>query len=127
MGRNRSFLFSTGSASLDTSYTAMAVAGDASLGDSFLSLLTLRLTGIASATEVDWFLTADATGDHPITPVTTTAIVAGQTANAGGLGAVLGFAYTDKMASAAGGLWLWAQLDAGTATATAYIVCEVTA
>jgi hypothetical protein len=54
-----------------------------------LGKFVIALTSIVGATNVTWYLSADADGDVPITPSHTAAITAGETAGKGGFAVLL--------------------------------------
>lgn len=115
---------------LDTNYTlltlddASAVSTDdpseqprKPLRQIYLGLIQLSLTSIAGgATTVTWFLSSDADGDKPLTPAVTSTIITGQTTGtSGGVSDTVDEGVlTDEAA-----IYVWAKLDAGTATAAA--------
>lgn len=106
---------------LTTSY-ALLTPGVAAEGDEFptsgvmLSLSSLELTAISTATSIVWYVSSDIAGDKPITAVRTTTIVAGQSANVGGVSETFG-----PEQHHTGPLYVWAKTNAGTATAKAVI------
>lgn len=78
-----------------------------------IGLVTCSVSSISGATSVTWYLSTDSAGDKPITPAKTTAIVVAQSANAGGFSETVDAGVvTDATA-----IYVWAKLDAGTATA----------
>lgn len=94
----------------------------------YLSLITLRLTTIAGgATEVTWFLSADANGDAPITPEKVSAIVDHDADGIGAVSETLEVYWPLTMGDGSGGgggndIYVVAKLDAGTvATAQAHM------
>jgi hypothetical protein len=88
----------------------------------YLSLITLRMTGLAGGpTTVDWFLAADANGDAPITPVKTSTIVDPDADGEGAVSETLEIYWPLTMGDGSGGgggndIYVFAKLDAGTAT-----------
>lgn len=79
-----------------------------------VGLVTCDLTSIVTATSVVWYVSRDAAGDKLLTDKLTTGIDLGQTAATGSIVATMDEAIvTDGVA-----LYIWLDLDAGTATAT---------
>lgn len=112
---------------IDTTYTGL-VLDDASavstdpineqprkpLRQIYLGLVQLALTSIAGgAAEVTWFLSSDAAGDQPLTEEVVSPIVIGATtATSGGVADTV----DEGILTDAAAIYVWAKLDAGTAT-----------
>lgn len=117
--RTAAYAVDTTDVSLSTSYAVATLDGtDEADAVDFpkqvvLGLGQLQLKDISGAASVDWYVSEDAAGDMPITPVKTTTIV-GQTANLGGVAESLDIPWVVNEVT--GKLYIWAKLDAGTAT-----------
>jgi hypothetical protein len=121
----RIYFSATPSMALTTTYVGGALGTDASIPKAqalfpqmHLSLVNLRLVSIAGgATKVTWYIASDAGGDRPITPEQEDLIVDPDTDGVGGVNRTLGIIWNTLM----GDLYVFAKLDAGTATGQALL------
>lgn len=105
-------------ATLDGAHTGIAPARKIKVG-----LIVCDLTSIAGgATSAVWYMSRDAAGDQLLTDKLTTTIDIGQTATKGSLVATMDEAFVTNSTA----LYLWIDLDAGTATATCRAYWEAT-
>jgi len=105
---------STGTEALTQTYAAIALA--LAWTSSELGLITLGLTGVVGApTKVTWYLSTDAAGDEPITPVQTDTLVGSS------LPGLSGVARTILVPFNGATIYAHALLDAGSATGIAVL------
>lgn len=112
----------TGSAmSLSTSYTVAELTTVPN--ECELEWLRGTLSSISSASQVTWYLAADADGDIPLTDEILVDIVSGKTTSTkGGANSSIDLDYAVDAGGASGSLWVVAKVDAGTATMTPSLV-----
>lgn len=85
-------------------------------------LVTIEISAISSATQITWYIASDPSGDVPMTPSQTDAIVTGATtATLGGIARTLAGVVRRRKTGVEGHLYIVAQTNAGTCTGIGHL------